>query len=67
MQGKECLHLINSMSTEQEGMYTCESEELGHTKVLAQYQLRLGNRAAGQFSGSLIWVCLIPALIKSLI
>ncbi|KAG7242599.1 hypothetical protein INR49_020312 [Caranx melampygus] len=65
--GEKCLHLIDSMSAEQQGMYTCESEELGHRKVLAQYQLVLGNRAAGQFSSSLLWVCLITALVKSMI
>lgn len=65
--GAECLHLIDNMSAAQQGRYTCESEELGLTKTLVQYQVLLESRAAGQFSSSLLWVCLVTALMRSII
>ncbi|XP_039992333.1 semaphorin-7A-like [Xiphias gladius] len=63
---QECLLLIDSIGPEQVGDYRCVSEELGYSKVLAQYQLQLESRAAGRLSSSLVWVCLMAALIKSL-
>lgn len=66
-QEQNCLHLINGMSPEQEGTYTCVSEEMGYIKVLAQYQVQMMTGAAGRLSGPLLWVCLVLAvLIKSL-
>ncbi|XP_053284736.1 semaphorin-7A isoform X1 [Pleuronectes platessa] len=63
---QECLLLIDSMSPEQVGTHTCESEELGFKKVLVQYELQLESRAAiGRLSSPLVWVCLVAALIKS--
>ncbi|XP_035007398.1 semaphorin-7A [Hippoglossus stenolepis] len=63
---QECLLLIKSMSPEEVGTYMCVSEELGFTKVLAQYELQLESRAAiGRLSSPLVWVCLVAALIKS--
>ncbi|XP_034729177.1 semaphorin-7A isoform X1 [Etheostoma cragini] len=62
---QQCLFLIDSMGPEQVGTYTCVSEEMGYSRVLAQYQLRLGNRAAGWSSSPLVWLCLMAVLIKS--
>ncbi|XP_060924180.1 semaphorin-7A-like [Limanda limanda] len=62
---QECLLLIYSMSAEQVGTHTCESEELGFKKVVMQYELQLESRAAiGRLSSPLVWVCLVAALIK---
>ncbi|XP_074517615.1 semaphorin-7A-like [Sebastes fasciatus] len=63
---QQCLLLINSMCPEQVGIYTCVSEEMGYSRVLAQYQLRLESRAAGRSSSPLVWLCLMAVLIKSL-
>lgn len=62
---QQCLLLIDSMGPEQVGTYTCVSEEMGYSRVLAQYQLRLGSRAAGRSSSPLVWLCLMAVLIKS--
>ncbi|KAM3876906.1 semaphorin-7A [Diretmus argenteus] len=43
---QQCLLLIDSMGPEQEGTYSCVSEEMGYTKTLAQYQLQLDSGAA---------------------
>ncbi|XP_035760771.1 semaphorin-4C-like [Neolamprologus brichardi] len=61
-----CLYLINSMGPEQEGTHTCVSEEMGYRKVLAQYQLQLGNKVVGLQSKPIIWVCLMVVLIQML-
>lgn len=63
---QQCLLLIDSMGPEQAGAYTCESEEMGHRRVLAQYRLQLEGRAAGPSSSRLIWLCLLAVLVKSL-
>ncbi|KAF0043517.1 hypothetical protein F2P81_004854 [Scophthalmus maximus] len=60
-----CLLHIDGMSPEHEGPYMCVSEELGFTKVLARYNLRLEGRAAGRSPSPLVWVCLVAALITS--
>ncbi|CAJ1048739.1 semaphorin-7A [Xyrichtys novacula] len=61
----QCVHLIHSMSAEKEGTYECVSEEDGYKKVVAQYQLRLENRAASHSSAALVWVCLLTVLLAS--
>uniref|UniRef100_A0AAX7V350 Sema domain-containing protein n=1 Tax=Astatotilapia calliptera TaxID=8154 RepID=A0AAX7V350_ASTCA len=61
-----CLYLINSMGPEQEGTHTCVSEEMGYRKILAQYQLQLGNKVVGLQSKPMIWVCLMVVLIQML-
>ncbi|XP_035508231.1 semaphorin-7A-like [Morone saxatilis] len=63
---QQCLLLIDSMGPEQVGTYRCVSEEMGYSKVLAQYQLQLGNKAAGHSADPLLWVCLLAVLILSL-
>ncbi|CAN9506810.1 unnamed protein product [Ophioblennius macclurei] len=63
-QEEQCVYLIHSMSPEQQGLYECQSEERGHHKVLAQYQLKLNGRAESLQSGPLFWVCLLMVLMK---
>lgn len=63
---KQCLLLIDSMGPEQEGTYMCVSEEMGYSRVLAQYRLQVESRAGGRSSSPLVWLCLIAVLIKSL-
>ncbi|XP_068429669.1 semaphorin-7A [Clinocottus analis] len=63
---QQCLLLIDSMGPEQAGAYTCVSEEMGYSRVVAQYQLQLEGGAAGRSSSPLIWLCLMALLIKSL-
>ncbi|XP_038556559.1 semaphorin-7A-like [Micropterus salmoides] len=62
---ERCLHLIDSMGPEQVGTYKCVSEEMGYSRVLAQYQIQLENRAGVHSSCPLVWVCLMAVLIKS--
>ncbi|XP_070822197.1 semaphorin-7A [Chaetodon trifascialis] len=62
----QCLHLIDSMGPEQVGTYECVSEEMGYSRVLAQYQLQLESRAVGHSSSLLVWVCLVAFLLRSL-
>ncbi|XP_028420164.1 semaphorin-7A isoform X3 [Perca flavescens] len=62
---QQCLLLIDSMGAEQVGTYTCVSEEKGYSRVLAQYQLRLGSTAVGRSSSPLVWLCLMAVLIQS--
>lgn len=59
----QCLLLIYSMQSEQEGEYTCESEERGHRRELVQYRLRVEDSAEGFSTGSLPWLGLIAALL----
>ncbi|XP_073320562.1 semaphorin-7A-like [Pagrus major] len=66
LQEKQCLHLIDSMGPEQVGTYKCVSDEMGHSKVLAEYRLQQGNGAVGPSSSPLMWVCVMAVLIKSL-
>ncbi|XP_008275861.1 semaphorin-7A [Stegastes partitus] len=63
---EQCLLLINSMGPEQVGTYECVSEEMGYSKVLAQYQLQLESRAVGQLSSPVVWICVMVVLIKNL-
>uniref|UniRef100_A0A3P8SG89 Sema domain-containing protein n=1 Tax=Amphiprion percula TaxID=161767 RepID=A0A3P8SG89_AMPPE len=63
---QQCLLLIDSMGPEQVGTYKCVSEEMGYSKVLAQYQLWLESRAVGRLSSPVVWICLIVVLIKNL-
>nr|XP_020514341.1 semaphorin-7A-like [Labrus bergylta] len=60
---QECLLLIHSMSPEQDGTYTCESEEKGYKKVVVKYQLKLQNGAAGHSPRLLLCVCLMAVLL----
>uniref|UniRef100_A0A669CGH6 Semaphorin-7A n=1 Tax=Oreochromis niloticus TaxID=8128 RepID=A0A669CGH6_ORENI len=78
--GKEqCLYLIDNMDSECKGTYKCISQEMGYSKVLVQYELQVENnakiqqykqqwpnKAEGQKSSPMIWVCLMMVLIKSL-
>ncbi|TMS13225.1 Semaphorin-7A [Larimichthys crocea] len=61
---QQCVLLIDSMGPEQAGSYRCVSEEMGYSRVLAQYQLE--SKAVGHSSSPLVWVCLMVALINSL-
>ncbi|XP_026233577.1 semaphorin-7A-like [Anabas testudineus] len=63
---QHCLILINSMDYEQQGTYKCVSEELGYTKVVAQYKLDMIYCAACPLSSPLIWICLLTVLLNSL-
>ncbi|KAK2853508.1 hypothetical protein Q5P01_006169 [Channa striata] len=63
---QQCIFLIDSMGSNEKGTYKCVSEEMGYKKVVAQYNLELENRATVQLSSSLIWVCLVAVMIKSL-
>ncbi|KAM9408687.1 semaphorin-7A isoform 2-T2 [Pholidichthys leucotaenia] len=63
---EECVLLIHSMGPEHVGTYTCESEEMGYTKMLVRYQLQMKSRAVSHLSGSVVWVCLMSTLIKYL-
>ncbi|KAM7423688.1 hypothetical protein PAMA_000174 [Pampus argenteus] len=62
---QKCLHLIDSMGLEHEGTYSCNSEEMGYSKVVAQFQLQLARAPTGRSSSLLVSVCLMVALIKS--
>lgn len=64
---QQCLLLINSMGPEQEGTYTCVSEEMGYRKVRAEYSLQLLDGAERQVSDPLVWVSLAAVLIKNLL
>ncbi|XP_024151946.1 semaphorin-7A isoform X2 [Oryzias melastigma] len=58
----ECLLLIESMSSLQDGGYECTSEEQGYRKVVAQYQLM--STAPGRTAPSgFTWVCVAAALM----
>ncbi|KAF3686895.1 Semaphorin-7A Semaphorin-K1 [Channa argus] len=66
LKDQQCLLMIDSMGHEHVGNYTCSSEEMGYKKVRAEYELKLENRATDRLSSSLIWVCLMALMIKSL-
>ncbi|RVE74897.1 hypothetical protein OJAV_G00026300 [Oryzias javanicus] len=58
----ECLLLIDSMSSLQDGAYECRSVEMGYSKVVARYQL--GSTAPGRTAPSgFMWVCVAAALM----
>nr|XP_046264851.1 semaphorin-7A-like [Scatophagus argus] len=63
---RQCLLLIDSMGPEQEGEYTCKSEEMGYQRVVAKYELQLRARSAGHSLSPVAWVCLMAVLIKNL-
>ncbi|XP_069546447.1 semaphorin-7A-like [Brachyistius frenatus] len=56
---ERCLLLIDSMSPEKEGAYECVSEEEGYKKIMARYQVKMGNGAAGRQIHLTVWVCLV--------
>ncbi|XP_061077136.1 semaphorin-7A-like [Conger conger] len=58
-----CLLLIENMSAEQEGNYSCMSTEGGHKRTLIQYELRLESRARGLASCALPLIFLLVSLI----
>ncbi|XP_014891876.1 semaphorin-7A [Poecilia latipinna] len=58
----QCLLLIDSMTPSQQGVYKCESEEMGYRKVLVQYELRCSS--AGQTFSSTVWI-FIAAVFNS--
>uniref|UniRef100_A0AAQ4QTV7 Sema domain-containing protein n=1 Tax=Gasterosteus aculeatus aculeatus TaxID=481459 RepID=A0AAQ4QTV7_GASAC len=60
-----CLFLVDSMGPEQEGTYTCVSEEMGYRRELAQHELQVSGEAAGRWRSPLVWLCLAAALIQS--
>ncbi|KAM4592356.1 semaphorin-7A [Odontesthes bonariensis] len=62
---EQCLHLIESMDHKQEGHYKCVSEEMGYSKVLAQYQLQVRGAAVVRTVSPVVWVCVIAVLMKS--
>ncbi|KAL6112761.1 uncharacterized protein ACO6RY_11199 [Pungitius sinensis] len=62
---QRCLLLVYSMGPEQEGEYTCVSEERGYRRVLARYELQVRGEAAGRSGSPLVWLCLTAALIQS--
>ncbi|KAM8894683.1 semaphorin-7A [Spinachia spinachia] len=62
----QCPFLVDGMGPEQEGTYTCVSEEMGYRRVLARYDLQVRGEAAGHSWWSpLVWLCLAAALIES--
>ncbi|KAG7482979.1 semaphorin-7A-like [Solea senegalensis] len=63
---QDCVLLLDSMSPEKEGVYTCLSEESGYIKVQAQYHLQLEITAGGPSLRPLLWGCLMTALITCL-
>ncbi|XP_053722646.1 semaphorin-7A-like [Synchiropus splendidus] len=54
----QCLHLITSMSKDQEGTYQCVSEEKGYKRVVVEHQLWLSGGSPGWSPGLLPWVWL---------
>ncbi|XP_053172768.1 semaphorin-7A [Scomber japonicus] len=65
MTDQQCLLLIDSMGPEKVGSYKCESEEMGHKIVLAQYRVEMGSGSGIRSSGPLVLVCLVVTLIKT--
>uniref|UniRef100_A0A4W5P2P9 Sema domain-containing protein n=1 Tax=Hucho hucho TaxID=62062 RepID=A0A4W5P2P9_9TELE len=58
----QCLLLIESMGPEQQGTYSCVSEERGYHRTLVQYQLQLDSGATGLVSHRLAWLVLTLVL-----
>ncbi|XP_049573054.1 semaphorin-7A isoform X2 [Syngnathus scovelli] len=56
-----CLLLIDK---EQEGAYTCVSEERGFSRVLARYAVKGSATSARPSIGLLFWFCALTALIQ---
>uniref|UniRef100_A0A8C8F3T4 Semaphorin-7A-like n=1 Tax=Oncorhynchus tshawytscha TaxID=74940 RepID=A0A8C8F3T4_ONCTS len=61
----QCLLLIESMGPEQQGTYSCVSEERGYHRTLVQYQLQLDSGATGLASHRL--PCLGLGLVLTLV
>ncbi|XP_070985945.1 semaphorin-7A-like isoform X1 [Oncorhynchus clarkii lewisi] len=61
----QCLLLIESMGPEQQGTYSCVSEERGYHRTLVQYQLQLDSGASGLASHRL--PCLGLGLVLTLV
>ncbi|XP_043999885.1 semaphorin-7A [Gambusia affinis] len=58
----QCLLLIDSMTLNHQGTYSCESEEMGYRKILAKYELTLSS--AGRTFGPTVWIS-VAAVFKS--
>ncbi|XP_054892931.1 semaphorin-7A [Poeciliopsis prolifica] len=56
----ECLLLIDSMTSNHQGMYKCESEEMGYRKVLAKYELTPSS--AGRTFCPTVWIFVAAVL-----
>lgn len=61
----QCLLLLHDVGPEQEGTYTCVSEEKGYVQVRAQYDLQVEDKSPGRTSSPLVWACLTAALVMS--
>ncbi|XP_028969974.2 semaphorin-7A-like isoform X2 [Esox lucius] len=55
--------LIEKMETEQEGTYTCVSEEGGYTKTLAMFTVKLDSGATGLASYYTAWFWVVLTLV----
>lgn len=60
---EQCLLLMASTQPEQQGTYTCECEEQGYRRQLAQYELRVEDGAQGYCPGLVLWIGLTAALL----
>ncbi|KAJ8406583.1 hypothetical protein AAFF_G00301570 [Aldrovandia affinis] len=58
-----CLLLINSMTSEEDGVYTCVASEGGYTRTLAEYRLQAESKARGLTPPSLALACLLLLLL----
>ncbi|XP_014030827.1 semaphorin-7A [Salmo salar] len=63
----QCLLLIESMGPEQQGTYSCVSEERGYHRTLVQYQLQLDSGATGLASPRLACLGLVLTLVLTLL
>lgn len=61
----QCFLLIESMGPEQQGTYSCVSEERGYYRTLVQYQLQLDSGATGLASYRL--PCPVLGLVLTLV
>ncbi|KAJ7986075.1 hypothetical protein DPEC_G00347040 [Dallia pectoralis] len=61
----KCILLIESMSPEQEGEYSCMSEERGYRTTLAMFSVKLGSGATGlaSFYTVCFWMVLTLLLV----
>ncbi|XP_074522888.1 semaphorin-7A [Halichoeres trimaculatus] len=60
---QQCLFLVDRMGPEKVGAYKCVSEEGEYSKVVALYQVKLGNRAENHSSAPLVWLSLMTVLL----
>ncbi|XP_071257702.1 semaphorin-7A-like isoform X2 [Salvelinus alpinus] len=63
----QCLLLIESMGPEQQGTYSCVSEERGYHRTLVQYQLQLDSGATGLASPRFGCLGLVLTLVLTLL